>query len=108
VRAIRDWPSPKSATEVRSFHGLATIYRLFIRNFRSLVAPMTDCLKKKGSFVWTDEAGRASELIKEKLINAPILAFSNFDKAFELDCDACGVGIRAVLSKEKRHVTFFS
>ena len=24
VRAIRDWPAPKSATEVRSFHGLDT------------------------------------------------------------------------------------
>ena len=105
VRAIRDWPAPKSATEVRSFYGLTTFCRRFIRNFRILVAAMTDYLKKN-SFVWTDEAGRAFELIKEKLTNAFILAFPNCDKVFELECNACGVGIGAVLSQKKRPIAF--
>jgi len=42
VRAIWDWPAPKSAIEVRSFHDLAIFYWCFICNFSSLVAPMTD------------------------------------------------------------------
>jgi len=56
VRAIRDWPSPKNATEVRSFHSLVTFYQWFIHNFSTLVAPIIECLKKKSPFVWTDEA----------------------------------------------------
>jgi len=72
VRAIRDWSAPKNATEVRSFHDLATFYQRFISNFGTLVAPMTDCLKKKDPLVWTDEAERAFALIKEKLTNDPV------------------------------------
>ena len=44
---------------------------------------MTNCLKKKGAFIWTNEAGKAFELIKEKLTNAPILDFPNFSVMFE-------------------------
>ena len=51
---------------------------------------------------------RAFVLIKEKLTNALVLDFSNFKEVFELNCDACGLGIEAVLSQEKRHIAFLS
>jgi len=69
---------------------------------------MTDCLKKNGSSVWTDEAGRVFAIIKVKLANAPILAFSNFEKVFELECDAYGVSIGAVPLQEKRPIAFLN
>jgi len=62
VKAIREWPTPKSATEVRSFYGLATFYRRFIRNFSSLVA--TSQIALRGSFS-LDQSGRRSFCINQ-------------------------------------------
>jgi len=67
IKAIMEWPSPKSIFEVRSFHGLASFYRKFIKNFSKINAPIIETIKKdKQPFKWTAEAERNFQLLKRK------------------------------------------
>ena len=96
-----EWPTPRSATEVRSFHGLVSFYRKFIKNFSGICAPLTDTIRgDRKEFKWTTKGMRSFEFLKKKVIEQPVLALLDFSKVFQVDCDASGSAIRALLSQE--------
>ncbi|KAJ9702790.1 hypothetical protein PVL29_004498 [Vitis rotundifolia] len=97
-----------SIIDVRSFHGLASFYCCFVKDFSTLAIPLTEIVKKFVGFKWGSEQDRVFIEIKERLCGALLLALPNFSKTFEIKCDASRIGIGAVLMQEKQPIAYFS
>ena len=87
VKAIQEWPTPKTVSKVKGF----------VKNFSTLAAPLNEIVKKNVGFKWGEKQEEAFAALKHRLTNTPILAMPNFAKSFEIECDASNVGIKAIL-----------
>ena len=93
-----EWPTPENVSEVRSFHVLATFYRNFIKNFSAVCNAMTKTMRwDKKEFKWTNWTNNSFESLKQKVSKLPILGLPNFNKVFQVECDASGNAIGALL-----------
>jgi hypothetical protein len=84
VKTILDWSTPKCTFDVRSFHGLGSFYRKFIRTFSQICVPRIEYMKK-GTFQWTTTTNKSFEDLKKKVTNQLVLALPNFNKVFQVD-----------------------
>ena len=89
VKAITEFPQPRTIRNVREFLGMVGYYRRFIKEFSKIAKPMLNLLKQDGyrrPIVerWDDECARCFEELKEQMRRAPILAFPDFRRPFTL------------------------
>ena len=102
LEKVRNTPRPTTKKQVRSFLGLVGYYRDHIPAFAEISAPLTDLLKKgKAEHIqWSEAQERAYSLLKEYLLQEPVLKLPDLSKPFVLRTDASGVGVAAVLLQE--------
>ncbi len=97
ITTVKNFPTPKSVENVRSFLGLAGYYGAFVKNFASIASPLTRLLKKDVPFLWNDAQQQSFNTLKNALTSAPIIAFPEYSLPFTLCTDASALGIGAVL-----------
>ena len=108
--AVAEWPVPQDIGQLRSFLGMANYIRKFIEHFAQRTLVLTRMLRKDrvGTWQWLPECQSAFEDIKVALTTAPVLALPNFSKPFDIQCDASGFGLGAVLLQEGRPIAYES
>lgn len=92
-------PIPKNITEVQAFNSLLSYYRRYIPNFSRIAQPLYNLLRKGTAFLWLPQHQEAFDMLKQKLVSAPVLAHPNFQKPWTLQTDASYDGLGAVLSQ---------
>ena len=97
VSKVRDWPTPRSVKEVRTFLGVASYYRRFVPEFARIAGPLNQLTRKGVQFTWSPEAENAFCHLKQHLCQTPIMAYPNFEKTFTLKTDASDTALGAVL-----------
>ena len=97
IEVIKNWKAPTTVHELRSFLGAVGYYRNFINKYSQKSAPLCKLLRKGEKFNWQSEQEESFKLLKEGLINAPLLRFPRLDNEFIIRTDASYDGIGGVL-----------
>jgi hypothetical protein len=112
VEKIRECPFPTSKRKVRSFLGLASYYRRFIKDFSKIAKPLYDLTKQNINFRWTEDCQKAFEHLRTCLTTKPVVIYPDFTKPFILHTDASDYAIGAVLAQldetKKEHVIAYA
>ena len=98
--AIKQFPTPTTCTELRSFVGLANQLTSGTNAIAELIAPLRPLLSTKNEFTWTMEHDQALEKAKECLMTAPVLAFFNVAKPTRVCTDASRQDLGFVMQQQ--------
>ena len=88
---------PNTVKGIRSFLGHAGFYRRFIKDFSKISRPLCRLLDKDAKFEFDDSYLSSFQEIISRLVIAPIIATPNWNKEFEVICDASDYAMGAVL-----------
>ncbi|GKD43624.1 putative reverse transcriptase domain-containing protein [Tanacetum coccineum] len=108
IKAVKDWASPATPTEIRQFLGLAGYYRRFIEDFSKIAKPLTELTQKNKKYIWGENQESAFQLLKQKLCEAPILALPKGNNNFIVYCDASLQGLGAALMQREKVIAYAS
>lgn len=111
ILAVNSFPVPTNVHSLRSFLGLCSYFRRFVKDFSKIARPLHDLTKKDRKFSFGQTELEAFELLKMKLTESPVLALYDPGDETELHCDASSSGFGAVLlqrkSDNKFHPVFY-
>ncbi|KAJ9556682.1 hypothetical protein OSB04_011296 [Centaurea solstitialis] len=106
LEVIEKLPEPTNVKGIRSFLGHAGFYRRFIKDFSKIAKPLCLLLQHDQKFDFNNECRNAFVTLKKALITAPVVVAPDWDKPFEIMCDASDWAVGAVLGQRKDKIFY--
>jgi len=112
TQAISKFPAPTNVREVRQFLGLSGYFRKFVAGYAIISEPLRMLLRKNKTFVWEQPQQEAFDILKQKLIDKPVVASYRLDAIHEVHTDASSIGLAGVLlqmeEQQLQPIAYFS
>ncbi|GJZ61808.1 putative reverse transcriptase domain-containing protein [Tanacetum coccineum] len=108
IEAVKNWKTPTTPSEIRSFLGLAGYYRRFIANFSKIAKPLTLLTQKNQKYVWGVKQEETFQSLKNNLCDAPILTLPDRVEDFIVYYDASNQGLGCVLMQRGKVIAYAS
>ena len=108
MEVVKNWPRPLNPTDIRSFLGLASYYRRFVKGFSTIASPLTTLTQKISKFEWLEPCEESFQLLKDRLTSAPVLTLREGTNGFVVYCDASRVGLGCVLMQHGKVIAYAS
>ena len=101
IKAVAEFPVPKSRKNLKQFLGLVNYYRRFIPDMAKRARPLTSLTSLKTPFYWTEKHQESFEDLRQALCKEPVLRYPNYEEPFIITTDASDVAVGAILSQGK-------
>ena len=104
VSIIETLMPPTTVKGIRSFLGHAGFYRRFIKDFSKISRPLCRLLEKDANIDFDKLCKAAFDEIKSRLVTTPIMVTPDWNKEFEIMCDASDYAMGAVFGQRTRKI----
>ena len=102
----------KNVKALQAFLETAGFYRQYLSDFVTVAKPLTRLVSRYNTWVWSTENQTAFQSLKDGLVSAPMLGYSDLKLQHILNTNASAVGVGAVISQiqegEKRVIAYDS
>ncbi|GFS83671.1 transposon Tf2-9 polyprotein [Trichonephila clavipes] len=100
LKAIYNFPEPKSIKNVQQFLGLTGYFRKLIKSYSFIAKPLSDLLRHDNYFTFKEQQRIAFPQLKDALLSDPVLCIFKPYAKLKLHTDASKYGYGAILLQE--------
>ena len=108
IQAIKEMPEPNDKDSLLRFLGIVKYVGNFIPNLSELTAPLRELTKDGQPWSWTETHSKTVEILKNLIVNSPVLAHYKHNEPLVIQCDASSTGLGCALLQNNQPIAFAS